>query len=62
MMNTSSDMFQSDAIERNIVEAHGDPDEIVGAALFLASAASSFVTGSVVVVDGGLLADQMGET
>jgi len=33
-----------------------DPDEIVGSALFLATAASSFVTGSVVVVDGGLLA------
>ena len=31
----------------------GSPHEIVGAALFLASEASSFTTGTVVRVDGG---------
>jgi gluconate 5-dehydrogenase/2-deoxy-D-gluconate 3-dehydrogenase len=34
----------------------GDPAEIVGPALFLASAASSMVTGHVLTVDGGYTA------
>lgn len=34
----------------------GDPAELVGAAVFLSSAASDFVNGQIVYVDGGLLA------
>jgi gluconate 5-dehydrogenase len=34
----------------------GTPDELIGAAVFLASAASDFVNGQILYVDGGLLA------
>ena len=34
----------------------GDPDELIGAAVFLASRASSFVNGQIIYVDGGILA------
>ncbi|HXA13878.1 MAG TPA: SDR family NAD(P)-dependent oxidoreductase [Opitutaceae bacterium] len=34
----------------------GDPSELVGAAIFLASNAANFVSGQIIYVDGGLLA------
>ena len=34
----------------------GEPDEIAGASVFLASAAGSFVTGQTIVIDGGTTA------
>lgn len=34
----------------------GDPEELIGAAVFLASAASSYVNGHILYVDGGMLA------
>ena len=35
---------------------NGEPDEIAGAAVFLASAAGSFMTGQHMIIDGGVLA------
>jgi gluconate 5-dehydrogenase/2-deoxy-D-gluconate 3-dehydrogenase len=44
------------AMRRVPVGRMGTPDELVGAVLYLASAASSMVTGHVLAVDGGTLA------
>lgn len=48
------DAFQSRANASMAIPRAAEPDEIVGAALFLASDASSFTTGSIVRVDGGM--------
>jgi gluconate 5-dehydrogenase len=34
----------------------GDPTELIGTVIFLASRASSFVSGQILYVDGGILA------
>ncbi|MGD0353414.1 MAG: glucose 1-dehydrogenase [Dehalococcoidia bacterium] len=42
-------------LERVPMRRIGDPDEIVGAMIYLASDASRYVTGTTIVVDGGTL-------
>ena len=41
---------------RTPMRRFGDQNELVGGAILLASEAASFMTGSVIVVDGGFLA------
>ena len=43
-------------IQRTPAGKWGDPKDLQGAAIFLASGASDFVNGQVVYVDGGILA------
>jgi len=48
----------SQTISRIPLGRTGDPEELGGVAVFLASDASSYVTGQTIVVDGGLLSTQ----
>jgi len=48
--------FNDFIVGRTPAGVWGDPDDLQGAAIFLASNASNFVNGQVVYVDGGILA------
>jgi NAD(P)-dependent dehydrogenase (short-subunit alcohol dehydrogenase family) len=45
--------FYEEIITRTPAGRFGEPEEMAGAAIFLASHASDFVTGAIVYVDGG---------
>ncbi len=53
---TGDEAFASWLAERVPAGRWGRPEDLVGAAVFLASPASDFVNGQVLYVDGGLLA------
>ena len=48
--------FNAWVIGRTPARRWGKPDELVGTAVFLASAASDYVNGQIIYVDGGMLA------
>jgi NAD(P)-dependent dehydrogenase (short-subunit alcohol dehydrogenase family) len=52
--SAASEWADSNPFGRHPLQRAGDPAEIVGAALFLMSDASSFTTGSILRADGGL--------
>jgi NAD(P)-dependent dehydrogenase (short-subunit alcohol dehydrogenase family) len=57
----SSALMQQDELYKHVVAQipmgrHAEPDEMVGAALYLVSEASSFTTGTCITCDGGYLA------
>lgn len=48
--------FNQFIIDRTPAGRWGDPDDLIGTTVFLSSAASNFVNGQVIYVDGGILA------
>lgn len=48
--------FDSFILAKTPAERWGDPEDLMGAAVFLSSAASDFVNGHILYVDGGILA------
>ncbi len=57
----SSDPSQVVHYEKKILlKRLGTPEDVAGAAVFLCSAAASYITGETIIIDGGLTACQIG--
>ena len=56
LLRTDGHPMNDFVVSRTPAGRWGEPEDLQGAAIFLASAASDFVTGQVLYVDGGILA------
>jgi NAD(P)-dependent dehydrogenase (short-subunit alcohol dehydrogenase family) len=56
MFSQASDEVRQTLSERIPAKRLGNPDEVAAAALFLASDESSYVSGTELVIDGGMTA------
>jgi NAD(P)-dependent dehydrogenase (short-subunit alcohol dehydrogenase family) len=52
-LNKPVNLFAAEAIAQQCIKRPGSTEELVGPLLFLASAASGFISGQTIVVDGG---------
>jgi gluconate 5-dehydrogenase len=55
-IRTQGHPFNEFIINRTPAGRWGDPDDLIGTAIFLSSAASNFINGQIIYVDGGILA------
>lgn len=51
--------LRSKRLKQMVIQRYGEPKEVVGAAIFLASEASSYITGQDICIDGGWTAKGM---
>lgn len=49
------EVFFQKVVDRTASRRWGEPDDLIGVTVFLASRASDFVTGEEIVVDGGVI-------